>query len=1002
MRRAGYSSIVSATYLLQALRHQTVPPRRLLHVNDSLLSGTSADAMEVMYVNWKKNPESVDPSFQEFFSTMNAKDGDYDTPVLDHPIRVVSSVGGSAQSLQESGRLSWMVQCFEHRGHLVASIDPLNYKDDPNQRIPSRKVSEALCLDVEFFGFQPHDLDKVYTTGFHSSVGGLLHSDTPPMTLRALHERLVRTYCGNIGWDYSHVDDVKVARWLREQIETPERVSNAPLSELDKNGKLKVLKDLAYGVKFEQFMNKKFYMQKRFGLDGGESLIAGLQALLERTSDHGVEEVVVGMAHRGRLSSLYNITGKPFPALVKEFSGLKPTDYEGIEGQGDVKYHLGWRGQRKLSNGKEVLVEMMCNPSHLECVNPIVQGRTRASQFHRGEAGQKKVLPIEIHGDAAFAGQGVAFETMGLSELTSYHTGGTIHVVVNNQIGFTTDPKSSRSSAHCTDLGRVFHCPVFHVNGDKPEEVVKVFKMAADYRAQFGRSVVIDLVCYRRFGHNETDDPTVTQPLMYSRITKRADIFTLYSQELINSKAVSADEVKAVETAVWDEYNREFDKAATYNYPPTLKTKPPQWAELRPEGVAPKIESTKVSAEFIKPIVDAVGKLPEGFKLHKILDGILGRRHKSLQGLEGMDWGGAEILALGTLLLEGFHVRISGQDVQRATFSQRHAVVHDQVTDATYCHLANISPNQGKIVVQNSSLSEFGVLGFETGYSLYHPKQFVMWEAQFGDFANGAQIIFDNFLSSGESKWNLQYAPVISMPHGYDGNGPEHSSGRIERFLQMVNEDENTIIRDVTERMYKCNMEVTFPTTPAQYFHLIRRHVHRNFRKPWVNFFSKAFLRAPNLSTLEECLNGELLPVIGDTTVDPANATVVLLCSGQIYFYLAEERQRLGRNDIAIIRVEQLAPFPSIEIEAELAKYSKTAPIRWVQEEPKNNGAWTFVEPRLHHLLQNSNDLREVRYVGRKTAASPATGYKKAHDHEHKRILQKAFRDANYTAESSK
>jgi 2-oxoglutarate dehydrogenase E1 component len=316
--------------------------------------------------------------------------------------------------------------------------------------------------------------------------------------------------------------------------------------------------------------------------------------------------------------------------------------------------------------------------------------------------------------------------------------------------------------------------------------------------------------------------------------------------------------------------------------------------------------------------------------------------------------------------------------------------------------LANISPNQGKIVVQNSSLSEFGVLGFETGYSLYHPKQFVMWEAQFGDFANGAQIIFDNFLSSGESKWNLQYAPVISMPHGYDGNGPEHSSGRIERFLQMVNEDENTILRDVTERMYKCNMEVTFPTTPAQYFHLIRRHVHRNFRKPWVNFFSKAFLRAPNLSTLDECLNGEFFPVLADTTVEPTKASVVLLCSGQIYFYLAEERQRLGRNDVAIIRVEQLAPFPAMEIEAELAKYSKTAAIRWVQEEPKNNGAWTFVEPRLHHLLQNSNDLREVRYVGRKTAASPATGYKKAHDHEHKRILQKAFRDANYTPEDAK
>lgn len=966
----------------------SVPPRRPLHNNDSFLTGSGGVELEGLYLQWLQNPSSVDDSFHDVFSRM--KETDFEQPVLKDPIRILSQSGAQAQSLSESGRLSWMIQCFEHRGHLLASLDPLNYEDDPNQRIPARKVRESVRVDTEFFGFTAEDLRKTYTIGVHECIGGLLDPSTPPITLADLHQRLVNTYCGNIGWEINHVDEARMMRWLREQIETPERVAESPLQEISNETRELIADDLAAAIMFEKLFEKKYGLQKRFGLDGGESLIVGLKALIERAAERGVEEAVIGMAHRGRLSSLHNVCGKPFAAIVKEFEGLKPDDFKGVEGQGDVKYHLGARNVRKLRNGKDVLVEMLCNPSHLECVNPFVQGRTKASQVYRGDKSGTKVLPIEIHGDAAFSGQGITFETMGLSELGKYHTGGTMHIVVNNQIGFTTDPKSSRSTAHCTDLGRVFHCPVFHVNGDRPEDVYKVFRLAADYRAKFNRSVVIDLVCYRRYGHNEGDDPTVTQPLMYNLIKARKDIYTLYSEELVEKKILTKEKAKEIGEKHLNNYMEEFKKAASFDYVSLLKSRPPHWEALRKAEEPFSMQTKLATKEDLAPVIKAISTFPPNFELHTALKGIMKRRAESLaQGVE-IDWGTAEALALGTLLNEGFEVRISGQDVERATFSQRHAVLHDQKTDETYTNLEHISEKQGKLVVTNSSLSEFGVLGFDSGYAMHHPNALVMWEAQFGDFANGAQVVFDNFLAAGESKWSVEgLCPVVSMPHGYDGNGPEHSSGRIERFLQLVNEDEDVFIRDPVLRHAKVNMEVTYPSTPAQYYHLLRRHMHRNFRKPWINFFSKAFLRAPNLSTLDDMTNHGFQPVIADSQVKPEEAEYVLLCSGQIYFYLNNHRSELKANNVAILRVEQLAPFPAVEIEAELAKYSKTATIRWVQEEPKNMGAWGFVEPRLHSLL---NYEREVSYVGRQVAASPAAGYKKLHDLEHKHLLKAAFK----------
>lgn len=980
--------------MMASQRFQVVPPRRPLHVFDSYLSGSSAAYIEEQYLKFKKDRNSVDASWQEIFDTPEI--ANYEAPTLKHPIRVISDSEGTTQnvgsciqqSLADCARLTWMIQAFEDRGHLFASLDPLAFDDEPTKRIPTRKFKENLRLDLESFGFSPDEFDRVVKVGFQAEVGGILDNRTPPMTIRQLHATLTKIYCGNIGFEITHIADENQVRFLRETIEV-ERDSRDPLhKKLTTEDRAWILDTLGSAVFFEDYFTRKHRDQKRFGLDGGESLIVGLHALLNSVAVSGAEEIVLGMAHRGRLNLLHHICNKPFEAILKEFTGIKGEELLPFRMQADVKYHLGASNPVATRSGKVISVEMLPNPSHLEAVNPFVQGKARASQFARGAEGKKQVIPIELHGDAAFSGQGVVFETMGLSEVGKYHTGGTIHVVINNQIGFTTDPKSSRSSAYCTDLGRTFQCPVFHVNGDSPEDVVRVFELAANFRTTFNKSVVIDLVCYRRNGHNENDDASMTQPLMVQRIKAQPNVFVRYSDSLVAQKVFTKEQIAAKATEMKMRYDNAAKAATNFNYYEFLKKSiPAKWQHMKHSDELGSLQPTAVTTAQLEPVIAALKTIPEGFKIHPKLQNIVERRNEGLAQGKDIEWGTAEALAFGTLMMEGVHVRVSGQDVERATFSQRHAVFHDQVTNRTFTQLEHIDPKQAPLTISNSPLSEFGCLGYDSGYALHDPNALVIWEAQFGDFANGATIVFDQFLSAAETKWNQQQAVVVSLPHGYDGNGPEHSSGRIERFLQGVSEDVETPALSVAERHSRCNWEVTYPSTPAQYFHLLRRHIKRDFRKPLINFFSKQFLRAPNVSTVAELTSGEFMPVIGDPSVNPTQARRVILCTGQIYHLLAKHRADIKNTDVAIIRVEQLAPFPVAEIQSILEEY-KHSEFMWTQEEPRNMGAYWHVEPRFEFYTSGK---RQLRYNGRDVSASPSTGFKYVHEDEQAKLLATAF-----------
>lgn len=1001
LRRFSRQQPTSGWYrVATSKRFQSVPERRNLHKYDSYLSGASAAYIDELFLKFKKDPNAVDESWREIFE--HPLIASYDSPTLNAPLRVVAE-GGDQQasdasavgvhlSLFDCARLIWMIQAFEDRGHLAANLDPLDHNrpDDSTKctRIPTRKVRDNLGLSLESFAFTPDEFDKVVKVGFQQDVGGLLDTRTQPMTIRQLHATLTRIYCNNVGYEFTHIINEEQAKFLRDNIES----ERDPLDPLHKKfstaDKQWILNQLGSAVFFEDYFTRKHSDQKRFGLDGGESLVVGLMALLNRAADCGTQQVILGMAHRGRLSLLHHICGKPFEVILKEFTGIKGAELEPFKMQADVKYHLGHRSNMPTRNGKVLDVEMLPNPSHLEAVNPFVQGKVKAAQFEFGKEGHKRVLPIELHGDAAFSGQGVVYETMGISEVLNYHTGGTIHVVVNNQIGFTTDPKSSRSSAYCTDLGRTFQCPIFHVNSDCPEDVVRVFELAGNFRNTFHKSVVIDLVCYRRNGHNENDDPTMTQPVMYAKVKSTPHIFARYADTLVQQNVMTKDQVTEIQRQFKAHYDALAKKVSTVKYAQyLLDTIPPSWKKMKYSNETGSLLDASITAEKLAPVIAALKTLPEGFKLHEKLKTIIDRRNDGLAKGKDIEWGTAEALALGSLLQEGYHVRISGQDVERATFSQRHAVFHDQSTNHTYCQLANISATQAPITITNSPLSEFGVLGYDAGYALHNPNSLVMWEAQFGDFANGATVIFDQFLSAAETKWNQQHSVIVSMPHGYDGNGPEHSSGRIERFLQGVSEDAETPALSISERHQRCNWEVTFPSTPAQYFHLLRRHMRRDFRKPLINFFSKQFLRAPNVSTLNEIVSGSFQPLIGDPSVPPSRARRVVLCTGQIYHLLNHHRHEVKSTDVAIIRIEQLAPFPVAEV-LEILKEYPTQELMWAQEEPKNMGAFWHVQERIEAY---TNGRRELIYNGRATSASPSTGFKYVHTHEQSAILSTAF-----------
>ncbi len=848
-------------------------------------------------------------------------------------------------------RIAELIHSYRSRGHLMADTDPLAYRQ--------RKHPD---LDVQNHGLTLWDLDRTFPTGGFTGK--------TRATLRDVLGLLRDSYCRTVGAEYMHLQDPRQRRWLQERLESG-------YARTPREDQLRILRRLNAAEAFETFLQTKYVGQKRFSLEGGESLIPLLDAILSRAADGGLDEVGIGMAHRGRLNVLANIAGKSYGQIFSEFEGNQ--DPKSVQGSGDVKYHLGTEGVFTAESGATTAVYLAANPSHLEAVDPVLEGIVRAKQDRIDLGGDGfSVLPILIHGDAAFAGQGVVFETLNLAQLRGYRTGGTIHVIVNNQVGFTTGPSSSRSSQYATDVAKGLQVPIFHVNGDDPEAVVRVAELAFEYREQFDRDVIIDMVCYRRRGHNEGDDPSMTQPLMYNLIEAKRSVRKAYTETLVARGDITLEEAEQVLRDYQSQLERVFAETREDGWtPPTADTETVAGLE-RPEsqhedaGVMVGWQ-TAVPASVLQRIGQAHVSPPEGFTVHPKLAHLLAKREQmSRDG--NVDWGYGEILAFGSLLVEGTPVRLAGQDSRRGTFVQRHAVLHDRETGAEWTPLLYLSADQAKFWVYDSSLSEYAALGFEYGYSVEDPSALVLWEAQFGDFVNGAQSVIDEFISSGEVKWGQQSSLVLLLPHGHEGQGPDHTSGRPERWLQLAAED---------------NMRIAIPSTPASHFHLLRRQALSGKRKPLVVFTPKSLLRHRlAVSPVADFTNGTFQPVIGETAqLDPARVKRVLLCSGKVYYDLVQARQERGVEDTAIIRLEQLYPLPVEELKAELAKYAAAEDFCWVQEEPANQGAWSFVAL---NLLEHLDGVR-MRRISRPAAAAPAVGSTKLHDVEQAALLEAAL-----------
>jgi 2-oxoglutarate dehydrogenase E1 component len=851
-------------------------------------------------------------------------------------------------------RALMLIRSYRVRGHLEAQLDPLGLQTP-------HKHAE---LDPATYGFTDADLDKPIF------IDNVLGRETA--TLREIMQILRQTYCGPIGVEFMHIQDPGQKSWIQRKIE------GAPWNtDLNADEKRTVLQRLTEAEGFEAFCQKRYVTTKRFGLEGGEITIPSLHAMIKTAAAAGVVEVAIGMPHRGRLNTLVNIVKKPLTALFSEFGGesFKPDD---VQGSGDVKYHLGTSTDVEIA-GHNVHLSLQPNPSHLEAVDPVVVGKVRARQDSAGDTKMRgSVMAILMHGDAAFAGQGLVYETLAMSQLIGYRTGGTIHLIVNNQIGFTTVPAHAYSGLYCTDVAKSIQAPILHVNGDNPEAVIFCSRMAAEYRMKFASDIVLDIVCYRRHGHNETDEPAFTQPLMYKAINQLKTTRTLYAEKLAAEGTVSA----ADSQAMLDDFTKTLDdaNAAAKSYKPNKA----DWLEGHWSGFTPadqqEVELTEaptfVSTETLKQVGAALSHVPADFNLNPKITRQLEAKAQAIETGQGIDWATGEALAYGSLLLEGSRIRLSGEDTQRGTFSQRHAVLIDQTNQHEYTPLNNIAPEQAKIEIYNSLLSEAGVLGFEYGYSLADPRTLVLWEAQFGDFANGAQVIIDQFLASGETKWLRMSGLVLLLPHGYEGQGPEHSSARIERYLQLCAE----------RNMYVCNL-----TTPANYFHALRRQLHRNFRKPLIVFEPKSLLRHKlAVSPLADFAEGTrfqyVIPEI-DEIAPPDQVRRVAICSGKVYYDLLAERRAKDIKDIALIRLEQIYPFPEISLNRALAPYTN-ADVVWCQEEPENAGAWTFVDRRIEKVLSRLDmKVRRPIYVGREAAASPATGLARTHMAQQARLV---------------
>jgi len=847
-----------------------------------------------------------------------------------------------------------LIRAYRVRGHLEAKLDPLDLK-------PRHKHSE---LDPKSYGFSEADMDREI---YIDNVFGYQHA-----TLRQIVHAVRETYAGSIGVEYMHIENPEQKKWLQQRIE-----GTRNQREFTARGKQAILERLTAAEMFEKFLDKKYTGTKRFGLDGGETTIPALEQIIKRGSQLGIKEVVVGMAHRGRLNMLTNFMNKRFAAIFSEFQG-NAANPEDVQGSADVKYHLGTSADREF-DGRVVHLSLTANPSHLECVNTVVLGKVRAKQDQRKDRNREQVMALLLHGDASFAGQGLVPESLDLSELDGYKTGGTIHFIINNQIGFTTNPVASRSGPYCSDIAKAVQAPIFHVNADDPEAVLFCSGLAMEFRQEFHRDVVIDLFCYRRFGHNESDEPAFTQPLMYQKIAAQPTTRQIYAQKVVEDGALSQEEADKIAHDFQARLDSEFELSTSFK-PNKADWLEGAWSGMEIASGDDRRGSTAVEMDKLQLVGKALTTVPATFNANRKIARQLAQKEEALKKGEGIDWATAEALAFGTLLDEGSVVRLSGQDCKRGTFSQRHAVLTDQENEDEYVPLNNIREGQAKLEIINSPLSEAGVLGFEYGYSLAEPKALVLWEAQFGDFANGAQVIIDQFISSGESKWLRMSGLVMLLPHGYEGQGPEHSSARLERYLQLCAED---------------NMQVVNATTPANYFHVLRRQLHRAFRKPLIMMTPKSLLRHKNaVSKLSEFGPGTSFHrVLWDDRpgLDDKQIKRVVLCSGKVYYDLLAAAEERDQKDVYIMRVEQLYPFPAKALETELGRFPG-AEVVWCQEEPKNMGAWFFVAPEIETVMEQLGSKQaRVKYAGRPAAASPATGLFKRHVKEQNKLVSEAL-----------
>jgi len=933
----------------------------------SFLNGGNAAYVAELHARFTADPKSVDPGWAAFFTTFDTEDAaalrngnGCAAPATVAGISAETPETAEARIL-DSLRALMLIRLFRERGHLHARLDPLGLARPPFH-------SE---LDFRTHGFSDADLDKPIFIG--AALGNEAVRNGVA-TLREILRILEETYCGTVGVEYLHIQDPEQKAWVQKRVES---IRNR--TEFTERGKQAILERLTEAEGFERFLQLKYTGTKRFGLEGGEALIPALEQIMKRSGQLGVREIVLGMAHRGRLNVLTNLMQKPPRAIFSEFQG-NPALPGDVQGSGDVKYHLGTSAVRDFG-GVTVSLSLTSNPSHLEAVDPVVLGKVRAKQTQGHDVLRDGTMGVLIHGDAAFAGQGVVAECFAMSQLEGYSTGGTIHVVVNNQIGFTTAPRYSRSGPYCTDVAKMVQAPIFHVNGDDAEAVVHVARIAAEFRQTFKSDVVLDMVCYRRHGHNEGDEPAFTQPLMYRRIAKHPTVRQIYGEALVKEGVLAEAEVQAMVAKVQSRLEAEFEASKSF------KVDKADWLDGKWAGLGVlegeeemREERTDADTGLLRDIGESLAEMPKGMHAHpKVLRQIEARRQRVREGGD-IDWSTAEALAIGSLLVEGTPVRLAGQDSRRGTFSQRHSVLVDQERGVRYVPLNRLRPGQAHLEAVDSLLSEEAALGFEFGYTLTAPNSLVMWEAQFGDFANGAQVVIDQFIASSEAKWLRMSGLTLLLPHGYEGQGPEHSSARLERYLQLCAED---------------NMQVCNLTTPANYFHALRRQVRRNFRKPLVVMTPKSLLRHKlAVSTLAAMGTGSrfrrVLPET-ETLVADDRVTRVILCSGKVYYDLFEERARRGLDHVAIIRVEQLYPWPKETLKNEVGRYPN-AEIVWCQEEPANMGAWMFVDRRIEYLLEElMHQSRRAVYVGRKAGASTATGLLKNHLYEQAELIDHAL-----------